>query len=389
MLNLVTESTWPVAAPPTDCTVLVVRDTAALEQLVPAWQGLASAAAEPNIFYEPWMLLPALRALGSSLAFRFVFVYDSASTLCGFFPLTFHRSYRRLPVSVLRLWVNPYMPLGTPLIRADALRPCLDTFLHWLATDRASAALMAFDLVSADGPFATELAEQFQSRGSKVLPVAASARALFRRGAGSEEYLKAALSGDQRKSLRRKAKRLAEGGEVACTSLAPGADLGPWLDDFLRLEAGGWKGRAGTALTQVPAERAFFEAAMRAAHALGRLRFVALTVSGRPIAYQIYFPAGRGAFAYKTAYDEEFARFSPGTLIQTELIRVYHEQAEFDWMDSTSEPDGYLNELWPDRRGLQSLVVATGSLPGKLVLAALPRLENLKRKLFHRVPSQA
>jgi len=38
---------------------------AALADFVPAWEELAAAAIEPNVFYEHWMLLPALRAFGA------------------------------------------------------------------------------------------------------------------------------------------------------------------------------------------------------------------------------------------------------------------------------------------------------------------------------------
>jgi CelD/BcsL family acetyltransferase involved in cellulose biosynthesis len=383
MFNFVNPYRCSVAAPSTTWSTVVVQSAAALEPYVSAWQALAAATVEPNVFYEPWLLLPALRALGGQTRFRFVLIFarslDAEPVLSGFFPLTHRRGYRRLPVSTLGLWVHPYLPLGTPLIRADALRPCLDAFFRWLASDRHSAALMDFDGISADGPFAAELAAQVQARRCPMLLTAHSERALFRRGTGSEEYLKTALSSDQRKSLRRKAKRLAEVGPVAYRSLEADGDVEPWLDGFLRLEATGWKGRAGTALAQHPAEKSFFETAIRAAHRLGRLQAFALGVGGRPIAYQIYFTAGAGAFAYKTAYDEEYARFSPGTLIQTELVHRLHERPECEWMDSCSESDGYLNQLWKERRSLQTLVVAPGALAGRLALAALPRLQLIYR----------
>src|SRR5438105_4944855 len=35
--------------------------THALEAIAPAWQDLAGRALEPNPFYEPWFLIPALR----------------------------------------------------------------------------------------------------------------------------------------------------------------------------------------------------------------------------------------------------------------------------------------------------------------------------------------
>jgi CelD/BcsL family acetyltransferase involved in cellulose biosynthesis len=395
MFHLIDAQPATSLAAPAGWSTVVVRDGAGLEPYIPAWEALAASALEPNLFYEPWMFLPAQQALGGQTAFRFVLVFaphpsepQAPPVLSGFFPLEFERTYRRFPVSIVRLWVHPYGPLGTPLVRAATAGACLETFLRWLASDRQSAALMEFNTISADGPFYRELITHLQRRGSFVQVRAESQRALFRRGDSGDTYLQAALSGDQRKSLRRKTKRLEEQGKIEYALLGPDGDLDRWLQDFFRLEASGWKGRAGTAMAQNPQERAFFETAVAAAFRLGRLRFFALTLNGQALAYQIYFPAGAGAYAHKTAYDEASGRFSPGMLIQVELIRRMHEYPEFEWMDSCSEPDGFLNSLWKERRSLQTLVVATGSLRGRLALAALPRLERLKR-LFSRPAAPA
>src|SRR5438270_5290373 len=71
-------------------SVVVVEQAAALLPYVPAWEDLAAAALEPNVFYEPWLLLPAAAAFGAQLALRFVLVFahgPAAPLLCGFFPL--------------------------------------------------------------------------------------------------------------------------------------------------------------------------------------------------------------------------------------------------------------------------------------------------------------
>src|SRR6266699_7109311 len=45
-------------------SVVVVRDLRGLTGFIPDWEELASRALEPNVFYEHWMLLPALEAYG-------------------------------------------------------------------------------------------------------------------------------------------------------------------------------------------------------------------------------------------------------------------------------------------------------------------------------------
>src|SRR5260370_32840529 len=53
---------------------------------------LFSAVAEPNVFYEPWMLIPAVETFGEGKNFAFVLVFAESpvstgkAMLCGFFP---------------------------------------------------------------------------------------------------------------------------------------------------------------------------------------------------------------------------------------------------------------------------------------------------------------
>ena len=88
----------------------------------------------------------------------------------------------------------------------------------------------------------------------------------------------------------------------------------------------------------------------------GRLDYL----DGRPVAAKCCLFAAPGAFAFKTAFDENYARFSPGILLQTELIQRFHNQAQIRWMDSCAEPDSYLSSLWIDRRLIGTIVIAIG-----------------------------
>src|SRR3982074_533691 len=48
-------------------SVVVVRDLQKLSSLIPAWEKLAEHALERNVFYEHWMLLPALQTYGAGM----------------------------------------------------------------------------------------------------------------------------------------------------------------------------------------------------------------------------------------------------------------------------------------------------------------------------------
>src|SRR5258708_39527552 len=74
-------------------SVVVVRDLSTLSGFVPAWEELAAAALEPNVFYEHWMLLPALEPFGGGKDISIVLGLihdrpnpDPPANVCGFFP---------------------------------------------------------------------------------------------------------------------------------------------------------------------------------------------------------------------------------------------------------------------------------------------------------------
>src|SRR5215510_11353637 len=107
-------------------SVVVIKDLTALEKYVPAWEDLAANAIEPNASYEPWMMIPAIRAFGAGRNLQFALVlaneparHDEAPLLCGIFPLEqqshFQGLSRKLPFKTLRLWKHKYCYLCTPL----------------------------------------------------------------------------------------------------------------------------------------------------------------------------------------------------------------------------------------------------------------------------------
>jgi CelD/BcsL family acetyltransferase involved in cellulose biosynthesis len=368
-------------------TVVAIEDVAQLTDFVPAWESLAADALEPNVFYEPWMLLPALRAYGLRKTFRFLFVFETddrarprGQLLCGFFPLERHSKYQQLPVATLSLWQHPHCYLGTPLLRAGFGDAVLAAVFDWLDTDSRSCPLLELGLIPSEGPFHQLLVDHLNER---VTFLAQSwTRALLKPLQSAEAYLQTAVSGTLRRALKRKKKRLAEIGALSCRTLAPNDDLASWLEDFLRLEASGWKGAQGTALASSGADRGFFTTIAAEAFRRNRLAMIALSLGGQTVASRCSFLAHPGSFAFKSAFAEDFAAFSPGVLLEVENIHDVHARPSLRWMDSCTSPDNaMINRLWHDRRALQTLVVATGKKPGRLALSLVPLLRWLKQAL--------
>jgi hypothetical protein len=375
-------------------SVVALDGAAGLEKYTSAWDGLAAAAAEPNVFYEPWMLLPAVRAFGGGLDLQFVLVFASDAErpqvpplLCGLFPLERAPRYRLFPVSVLRLWQHLYCFLCTPLLRAGYAAGALAAFFHWAATSRRGAALVELPLVSGEGPFHQALVEDFHDRAPLALVTESYTRALLVPRGDAQAYLTAALATKRRKELRRQEKRLAEAGRLEYVTLGPDGNVAEWVEAFLGLEASGWKGKEGTALALRGPDRAFFQEVAAAAFQRNRLMMLGMYLDGRPIALKCNFLAGPGSFAFKIAFDENYARYSPGVHLEMANVEQVHRRAEIRWMDSCAAAGHFMiNRLWLDRRAVQTVLVSTGRRGGDLTVALLPLLRWLKRRLFRRRP---
>jgi CelD/BcsL family acetyltransferase involved in cellulose biosynthesis len=366
--------------------IVVVRTLPALQEHLPALEDLAAAALEPNVFYEPLMVEPAVRSFGDGKALEIVCVYrpdpgmPGRRRLTGFFPFERTSRYRGLPMSALVSFDHPHCFLGTPLVHREAPGATFGALLEWLK-QRRGPSLAELPRVAADGPVYQHLVQALHARRRPIW-VERSTRALFEPALDADTYLRGAISGGALKEVRRKERRLAEQGRLSWRELAPGEDARPWLEQFLRLEASGWKGQERSALACREEQRAFFESSALAAHARGRLMLLGLFLDARPLALKCNFLAGDGGFAFKIAFDERYAGFSPGFLLEIDNVRRLH-QRRLHWMDSCAEAEhAMINRLWPGRRIMATVLFATGRAPGTQLVSLMPLLKWGRQRLL-------
>lgn len=351
----------------------VARD--GLAALAPEWDALAAAAAEANPFYEAWHLLPALEHCEEGANFRCVAVRRNGR-LAALFPLALADRWKGLPARVLRSWRNRHMLLCTPLVR----RGCeVDAFAALLAWARRQASILELDYFPADGVLKNALADALAHIGRPWMITYAFERALLKRAPGADAYI-AAMARGARQELRRRDRRLRETGKARYVRLD--RDIERWIDDFLALEASGWKGRAGSALACREADARYARAVLRNAFGRGRLMACGVDLDGRPIGRRLCFVSGEGGLLFKSAYDEACAKLAPGMLAHLETIRAFHDRpGTLQWIDSATGPDNRAaNAVWKDRRRIERLAVGVDAW-GAVVLALLPALRSVRDRL--------
>ncbi|MCJ2188205.1 GNAT family N-acetyltransferase [Novosphingobium beihaiensis] len=348
----------------------------ALESEIAAWDRLALRASEPNPFFESWYLLPSLRHLSGTGAVS-ILRFEQDGELAGILPVVRAAKYYRWPVPQIATWLHANSFCGIPLIARGAETAFWQAVLHWADSEPGMALFLHLRGLALGGPVHRALESTTAREGRQAALVHREERAMLSSPLAPDAYLEASLSGKKRKELRRQANRLADEGEIAFARRTDDAGLGAWCEAFLALEAAGWKGKAGSALASAEATAGLFRDSLEGAAARGRLERLTLTLDGRPIAMLASFLTPPGAFSFKTAFDESYARFSPGVLLQRENLRIL-EHPDIAWSDSCAASDHpMIDHLWRERRAVGHVSVAIG---GALRRAAFRRFVALETK---------
>ncbi len=324
-----------------------------------AWNALAQCASEPNPFFESWYLLPALRAHdphGSVRMLRF----EVDGDLAGLLPVRREPRYYRWPIPQLTTWIHGNCFLGAPLVAAGLERPFWCALLAWADQVPGAALFLHLPQLPIDSPLHTALSAVLDEQHRTAGLVHLEQRAMLQSNLASEAYFELALSGKKRKELRRQFARLSELGDVTLTRSRGDEDLGRWIEQFLALEHSGWKGGAGSALASHQTTTHLFEAALAGAASHGRLERLTLALDDQPIAMLASFVTPPGAFSYKTAFDERYARYSPGVLLQRENLAMLDDPL-VRWCDSCAAADHpMIDHIWRERRAIGRLSIAIG-----------------------------
>jgi hypothetical protein len=195
--------------------------------------------------------------------------------------------------------------------------------------------------------------------------------------------------GAQGRDLRRRRRRLEEQGAVSWALHRRGGIRAPSVEAFLDLEHRGWKGETRTSLRSTPADEAFFREAVARFAEEERAVFTELLLDGEVIASTSNFLSGRAGFAFKIGWRPDLAKVSPGVLNEMEfLTRMYEEPSlgDLDFWDSGAAEGSYIDKLWPGRRPLVSMAIATTRL-GRSVMSLVRTARALRKRHRARQPA--
>jgi hypothetical protein len=326
---------------------------------------LSNRAMEPNVFFASRFLAPALPRL-EDREIRLAIIRDDRdgrSRLRFLMPFSVEKPGFSIGAPIIRTWANPFGPLGTPLVDGENPAETIDHLLDALGREESKLPhVLVLPDIRLRGPFAQMLKAIAISRNLPVLTANQHERPMLESLEDGETYLKASIKSSHMREMRRQWGHLEQLGTVSYSVARLPHEVRQRMEEFLLLEASGWKGKKRSAMLSDRYRAAFAREALFNLAETDAARIHTIDLDGKAIASMVVLMMNGEAYTWKTAYDESYARFSPGKLLVAHLTEWHLDDANIVRTDSCGAPDHpIMSRLWREREEMGTLVV--GLLP--------------------------
>lgn len=320
------------------------------------WDRLVANAIEDNPFFSRPVVAAGISALGEADDVEaLVFRRHEDGRLIGLFPFRRERFGRFIPLSDARASSNLYQPGGVPLIDKDHASEVAERYLELLQFEGSVPRRWAFPHVELDGPFTRLMTSHAPHLKFAVLGVETYRRpVLVRDPDGFDAHIERVIGKKRAKDIQRNVRRLGEMGTVRFERTTDPDTVAARLEQFLTMEAAGWKGKKGTAFLSNADHARFARLAYRDKTAVIDTLFLDET----PIAISINLAAGSTLFTPKCAFDETYRKYGPGLILEYLVIEAFYAETRFEAMNAATTIDGHvISGFWNGERPMGTLII--------------------------------
>jgi CelD/BcsL family acetyltransferase involved in cellulose biosynthesis len=321
-----------------------------------AWADLTKRA-PPNVFMNP-AALTAANETGFAKVYVLLAWQEGLSPgkLLGVWALQMRKIVPFWPAVLEALPYN-YAFLSSPVIDPAFVDEVVPAFLAAIEKDPALPNVINLPSFNAESPDHGAIIKALAARGGEQFRFAESARPVVARDFGVKR------SGSTRKKLRQDWNRLSALGSVDIVNARSPDAVREAFESFLALEAGSWKGTRGTALLCDEKDAGFVRRLIGGLAGQGNASVALLRVDGVAIAAQVLMYCGAMAYTWKTAFNPDYAKYSPGALLIDKITEELFAAPGIDAIDSCSAEGSFMAQLWTGRRKMVDLLIDVG--PGK------------------------
>lgn len=322
---------------------------------------LTNRAIEPNVFFSARFLAPAIPRLDDRQV-RTALIrddYNGRSRIRLLMPFSVEKPGFSIGPPILRVWSNPFGPLGTPLVDAEDAAETIDNLLEALGNPAAKLpGVVVFPDLRMNGAVARLLRAITINRDLPLTVANMVQRPMLDSLDDGQTYLAQSIGKSHLREIRRQMRLLEQQGELTYNVARQPQEIEARMEEFLALEASGWKGRKRTAMVMDRLHAAFAREAVTNLAARDAVRIHTLDLDGHAIASMIVFIMSGEAYTWKTAYDERYARSSPGKLLACKVTEWHLDDANIMRTDSCAVADHpIMSRLWREREDMGTLVI--------------------------------
>jgi CelD/BcsL family acetyltransferase involved in cellulose biosynthesis len=319
-----------------------------------AWEDLTRRASS-NVFMNPAALHAACDSNFADV--HMLLAWEEGAEprkLVGLWGLRRRRIAPLWPALLEALPYN-YAFLASPVVDPAFVGQVIPAFFAAIEQNPLLPNVISLKDLDAESSNYAAMVKALAARGGAQLKLSEGKRPFATRELGIKR------SGSTRKKLRQDFNRLCALGAVdVVNDRAPG-EVARNFEAFLALEAGSWKGAQGTALLCDAADAAFVRRLVDDLSQRQNASVALLRLDGRAIAAQVLMYCGPTAYTWKTGFDSEYAKYSPGALLVDKVTEELFASEGIEAIDSCSAEGGFMAQLWTGHRTMVDLLIDVGA----------------------------
>ena len=318
------------------------------------WAALSCRAAA-NVFMNPAALKAVHATDFAQVHVLLAWLGDAQpARLVGLWALQDARLTPMWPVFLASPPYN-YAFLSNPVIDPEFMDEAVAAFLDAIEHERRLPKVVRLRYLDANSDSYAAILKALVARGAHVVKLSERQRAFVTKEFGLKR------SGSTRKKLRQDWHRLCALGTVEVLNDRSHVAAQDAFEIYLAMEVASWKGARGTALLCDAADAAFARRLIAALAAERNASVALLKVDGRVVAAQVLLYCGSMAYTWKTAFDSDFGKFSPGALLVDKVSEQLFAAHGIEAIESCSPQGGFMSRMWDGRRATVDLLADLGT----------------------------
>jgi len=318
------------------------------QDLISQWRSLESNALNPNAYLSPCFVIPAQKYLTEDQGIVIVVVYQALNShikMIGLAVFQIVLPTIKYPFTYLTTYNSTHSFLGGILLdKFQYINAAKSMFNHLKKINKWSVIQISeFKFDDA----VSEINACLLKYGINWFKYKSINRCVLYPKQSGIRYIDKNISYKRLKDINRRRRNLNKIGDVSWCFITKKEITKNTIEDFLKLENSGWKGKCGTSLLSNNASKNFFIDITANFKKHNNIFFTEIKLNNEVIASTCNFISGNIGFAFKLSWNDDYSQYSIGYLNEIEfIVNAPTKLRHISFIDGGTEPGSFLDKLW-------------------------------------------